>query len=81
MPRLAVITPIDTFLLNRLAARANLTICEHVLLVRSWHDARRSFRALAALRAPLVKGSPYGACHPFLLKQSSSPVVRSPVVQ
>ncbi len=57
------ITPIHSFLLNRLAARAGLTVCERVGLVRFWQDGRRLFTALAAGVAPFVGGAPFGACH------------------
>jgi SAM-dependent methyltransferase len=67
------ITPIDGFVLHRPAARAGLRVCAQVPLVRYWHDGRRSFRAVAALLAPLVKGSPYGACHLFALRQGARP--------
>jgi SAM-dependent methyltransferase len=62
------ISPIDHFLLDRLAARAGLWIADRAALVNYWHDNRPFFRALAALTAPFVKGVPYGACHLFLLR-------------
>jgi SAM-dependent methyltransferase len=62
------ISPIDGFLLRRLAARAGLTVCAHLPLVRRWHDRRPLFIALAAGLAPFVGGSPYGACHLLSLR-------------
>ncbi|HVY70240.1 MAG TPA: class I SAM-dependent methyltransferase, partial [Verrucomicrobiae bacterium] len=65
------IAPIDSFLFRRLAARAGLTVCDHVGLVRYWHDNRVWFRALSAVLAPFLKGMPYGACHLFRLQRTA----------
>lgn len=62
------ISPVDSFLLGRLAARAGLSVCDRIPLVRYWHDRRRLFIALAAALAPFMGGSPYGACHLFILR-------------
>lgn len=65
------ITPIDTYLLGRLAGKAGLKIHDRVPLVRYWHDRRPLFIAVAAALALFMKGSPYGACHLFVLRHDA----------
>jgi 2-polyprenyl-3-methyl-5-hydroxy-6-metoxy-1,4-benzoquinol methylase len=65
------ISPIDLFLLRRLASRAGLNVRAHLPLIARWHDRRRLFLALAGVLAPIVTGSPYGACHLLALCRSN----------
>jgi len=65
------ITPIDLFLLRRLAACAGLEVLECHGAVRYWYDNRASFIWLARFLAPWVRGSPYGACHLIILKKKA----------
>ena len=66
------IAPIDPFLLARLAARAGLAVSERRPLVRYWYDRRPLFLALAGLLAPFAGGTPYGACHLFVLRRTGN---------
>lgn len=65
------ITPIDLFLLRRLAAPAGLEVLERRSAVRYWYDSRASFIWLARLLAPWVGGNPYGACHIITLRKKA----------
>jgi len=61
------ITPITSFLFERVAGRNGFVIQSKIALLRAWPSSRRLVRGICTCLSPLLNGETYGDCHLFIL--------------